>query len=345
MPFSLRAPRSPRATSRVFFAVLFCVACATAATSFAQTAQEHQDEMTALQVKPIYVTARVFQLKAKRGAYGEVNSQVFKMKTEKLTNYEQWMTALKKTYPEFEAALLRTEAKRVFRTAKPSVISLGKQPDGRDIEIMMYGAQSVGDGTTPGTSLIPEISLHFGNDMIVKPVTYVIQQLEVETGGTYFFAASNMKMSSSDYVKFVRPNAPAAQFDGSEIFLVFAFSVDLEKPAQAPRAYDERQSVELQNGAAKKVNPEAPSALREAGFGGVVRVNVEISPAGKVTTANVQTSTFPEMNGEAITAARQWEFPASLFTENKNPINGYLTFSFPGAPAAPKAPAQSSAKQ
>src|SRR5262249_39823643 len=152
------------------------------------------------------------QIIAKRGSYEELNSQVFKMKTGKLADYDQWMTALKKTYPGFDAALLKTEPKRVFRTAKPTVMSLGKQSDGRDIEIMLYGAQSIGDGKTPGTSLIPEISLHFGNDVLIKPVTYAIQQLEVETGSTYFFAATSLKMSSTDYVKFIRPNAPAARF-------------------------------------------------------------------------------------------------------------------------------------
>src|SRR6185369_15765985 len=99
----------------------------------------------------------------------------------------------------------------------------GKQPDGRDIEVMLYGAQSTGDDVTPGTSLVPEISLHFGNDITNKPVTYAIKQLEIESGSTYYFSVPNMKMSSYDYVRFVRPNAPATQFDGSDIILVFAF--------------------------------------------------------------------------------------------------------------------------
>src|SRR5262249_25701506 len=159
--------------------------------------------------RPIYVTTRVFQIKAKRGGYEDLSNQVFKMKTSKLTEYEDWVNAFKKTYPGFEAALLRTESKRMFRTAKPAVISLGKQPDGRDIEIMLYGAQSPGDGTTPGASLIPEISLHFGNDRVLKPVAYAIQHIEVESGSTYFFSVTSLKLSSTDYVKFIRPNAPS----------------------------------------------------------------------------------------------------------------------------------------
>src|SRR5262249_18632501 len=232
------------------------------------------------------------------------SSQVFKMKTTKLTEYENWMNAFKKTYPEFNVALLKTDSRRVFRTAKPNVISLGKQPDGRDIEIILYGAQSPGDGTTPGTTIIPEISLHFGNDRIYKPLTYAIQHLEVEGGTTYFFTSPSLKMSSADYVKFVRPNAPAGQFDGNDIYLVFAFSIDLDKTTQPARYRDERQAAELQQQASKKVQPDAPAALREAGMGGYVRVNIEISPEGKVTSVNVHNSTFPEMNSEVIAAAR-----------------------------------------
>ena len=51
------------------------------------------------------------------------------------------------------------------------------------------------------------------------------------------------------------------------------------------------------------------------------------------------------MNGDAIAAARQWEFPATLFAENKNPITGFLTFNFTATPPAPKAATQNPAKQ
>ena len=343
MLHTLRAHHLPRATVRVFIAIVLCAAFTSASSTLAQTQQ--QPDSAELQIKPIYVTTRIFQLIAKRGSYEDLNNQVFKMKTGKLTEYDNWMNAFKKTYPGFDAALLKTEPKRVFRTAKPTVISLGKQPDGRDIEVMMYGAQSPGDGVTPGTSLIPEISLHFGNDITNKPITYGIQQLEVESGSTYYFSVPSMKMSSADYVKFVRPNAPAEPFDGKDIILVFAFSVDLEKSPQPARYYDERQSLELQKQASKKTQLETPATLREAGLGGYVRVYVEISPEGKVTTANVQNSTFPEMNNDAIAAARKWEFPTTLFTDNKNPIAGYLMFEFASAPAPPKAPAHNFTKE
>jgi hypothetical protein len=50
------------------------------------------------------------------------------------------------------------------------------------------------------------------------------------------------------------------------------------------------------------------------------------------------------MNAAVIAAARQWEFPTTLFAENKNPITGFLTFNF--APTTPaKAPTQNSDKR
>jgi TonB family protein len=330
---------------RVSFVLLACaIAISPPAFSQDNRIKESQD-ISDLQLRPIYVTTRIFQMKAKRGAYQDLSDQVFKMKTDKLTEYENWMNSFKKTYPGFEVALLKTESKRVFRTSKPTVISLGKQPDGRDIEIMLHGAQSVGDGVTPGTSLIPEIGLHFGNDRVNKPVTYAIQPLEVESGMTYFFTAKNMKLSSTDYVKFVRFNAPVEQFDGHDIFLIFAFSVDLDKTTQPARYFDERQSVELQNSATRKVQPEVPAPLREAKMGGFIRIRVEISPKGKVASANIYNSNFPEMNSDAIAAAREWEFPASLFAENKNPITGFLTFNIAAPAPGQKAATQNSANQ
>jgi TonB family protein len=342
MPFNPHTSLFFRALGRALFAFIACGALASAPDAFAQNKQDKvSQDLSQLQLRPIFVTTRVFQLKARRGGYEDLSGQVFKMNTAKLTEYEDWIKAFRKTYPGLEAALLRTESNRVFRTSKPTVVSLGKRPDARELEILLHGAQSYGDGVTPGTSLIPEISLRLGQS---KPVTYAMQPLEVESGTTYFFTAPNLKMSSTDYVRFVRPNAPVEQFDGNDIYLIFAFSVDLDKTTQPARYLDERQSVEMQNGAAKKIQPEVPEALRDAGLGGFIRVRVEISTEGKVTGANIHNSSFPEMNDVVIAAARQWEFPATLFAENKNPITGFLTFNF--APTTPaKATTQNSAKQ
>ncbi len=328
---------STRISRRVSAALLSLSALLLSAALFAPGRAQDNQNNDEIGIRPIYVTARIFQMKARRGSYGELNGQVFRMKTTSLPSDEKWLNAFSKTYPGFEISLLRAESKRVFRTSKPTILSLVKQPDGRSVEIQMFGAQSPGDGTTPGTSLVPEISLHFGNDLVQKPVTYSIQPLEIESGMSYFYTVPNMRLSSSDYVKFVRPNAPVEAYDGNDIYLLFAYSVDLEKSSQPPRYFDERQSAGLQEQAVKKTQPEISAALREAGLGGFIRVRVEIAPDGKVTDAMIHTSSFPELNREAIAAARLWEFPTTLFAENKTPITGFLTFSLPAQPPAKKA--------
>ncbi len=280
-----------------------------------------------LSLRPIFVTARVFQLAAKRGGSQELNDQIFKMRTASLSDHEKWITVLKKTYPGFEIALIRTELRKVFRTSRPSIVTIAKHADGRTIEMSMTGAQSVGDGEKPGTSLIPEIGFQFGVNAVGKPVTYLVQPLEVESGMTYFYAVTGLKFNPTDYVKFFRPNSPVKPFDDYDIYLIVAYSVDLDKTAEPARNMDERQSVQLQAKATKKVEPEVSANLREAGLGGFIRVRIEISADGKVSGANIHFSSFPEINNNALAAARQWEFPATLFADDKNPITGFITFS------------------
>lgn len=321
-PFSSSSVRTGWRSLALLCVILF------ATPAFAQSTPE----TTEISIRPIFVTARIFQLKARRGSYGELNEQVFQLSTASLSQYDQWLTQLQKTYPGFDIALLRTDTKRVFRTSKPATIALVHHPDGRHIELQILGAQSYGDGVKPGTTLVSEISLRFGGSQeINKPLTFTVRPLEVTSGMTYFFAPPNLKLNPTDYVKFVRPNVPATSYDGHDIFLLFAFSVELDKATTPARLLNERQSTQLQEGATKKVQPEVPEALRKAGLNGFVRVQVEISPAGKVTSASVHSSNFPEMNADALTAARQWEFPTSLFAENNNPITGFLTFNFPAA--------------
>jgi TonB family protein len=67
--------------------------------------------------------------------------------------------------------------------------------------------------------------------------------------------------------------------------------------------------------------------MRQAKLAGKVRVSVEISPEGRVTSANVVSSSVPELNKEVIAAARKWEFSKALFAENKQPITGLLGFN------------------
>lgn len=288
-----------------------------------------------LSSRPIFVTARFFQLKAPAGSSRELTDQVFRMRTTSLVEDEKWIESFRKTYPGFDVALLSTEKRKVFRTSKPAGISFARQPDGRSLELLLYGAQSPGDGTTPGTSLIPDIGLHFGNDVARPPISYSIQPLDIESGMTYFFAISNLRFSQVDYVKFIRPSAKPDQFNGSEFFLLVAFSVDMDTTVEPERYVDERQSLELQKTAVKQAQPEIPAELSAAGFGGFIRVRVEIESTGKVTRAYVHSSSFPEINQQALSAARQWEFPDTLFAEDKKPITGFITFSIQARPVRP----------
>lgn len=324
-------PSSSLSTGRHVLSYAFALLCLVLLVTPARA--QNPPEESEFNLQPIFVTTRIFQLKAKRGSYGELNEQVFQLRTASLGEYEQWLKQLQKTYPGFDIALLRTDTKRVFRTSKPASVALVQQPDGRRIELQMFGAQSYGDGVKPGTTLIPEVALRFGGRQDSnKPLTFAIQPLEVAHGMTYFFSPPSLKLNSGDYVKFVRPNAPPASYDGQDVYLLFAFSVEFDKATTPARLFDDRQSTQLQEGATKKVQPEAPAALRQAGLNGSVRVQVEISPAGKVTSATVHSSSFPEMNAAALAAARQWEFPTSLFAEDKHPITGFLTFNFPASP-------------
>ncbi|MBI1760121.1 MAG: energy transducer TonB [Acidobacteria bacterium] len=298
-------------------------------------AQNQMPDATA----PIYVTARIFQLSAKKGGSPEVSDQVFRMKTAGLPDEEKWLAAFRKTYPGLNLALLQTASLRVFRTAKPGIITFAQQ-GGRTLQIQIFGAYSPGDGVTPGTTLISEIGLHMVNSN--TPLTLSMQPLEVESGMTYYFAAPRLKMSDKDYADFIRKGLPTAAFADEDHYIGCAFSVELERPAQTMRVFNEQQSAVLVTAAEKKVQPELTAALKQTSFSGRIQVRVEIAPDGKVVRALTHNSTLPEMNGAAVAAARQWEFSPALFAENKDPISGLLTFDFTAPETKPAAPKQQS---
>jgi len=287
--------------------------------------------------EPFFVTTRIYQLRAAPNAYSELNDQVFKLHTAGLTDEEKWITGFSKVLPGFEFALLNSSDLKIFRSSRPTRVVLGKSA-GRTLEVLHYGAVSLGDGKTPGTTLVVEINLNFGKP---EALSFGIQNLEVENGMTYFFTLPRLKFNADDYVKFLRPGVPVAAFEGKDCYLVFALSVELKPPVATNRAFDEKQSIELQAAATRKVQPDVPDALTKAGLGGSVHAQVQISPEGQVTHAFVVNSSFPEMNETVLTAARQWEFPRTHFTQDRRPISAVLVFDFP-VPAVktqPKPPA------
>jgi TonB family protein len=276
--------------------------------------------------RPIYITTRIFQARVKDGTQPDLSDQVFKLTTASLNDYDKWVNGLQKAYPGAEVALLETYNHRIMRSPRGAVVTFGDAA-GRKLQLMLSAATSVGDGVTPGQTIIPAVEVHFGNDMKYPPLSLAILPFEAESGKTYFFLPPTLSLGAGDYAKFIRPASPAESLNGFKYFIIFALSIELEQPPKAPRAFDDKQSVALQAEATRKVEPEIPDKVRQTKLAGKVRVSVEISPEGRVTTANVVSSSVPELNKEVIAAARQWEFSKSLFAENKQPITGLLGFS------------------
>lgn len=309
-------------------------------TVAAQTDEQVRQQRIEIGLKPIYLTLKMFQLKAPAGAAEGPTDQVFRIKTSSVDSYDKWMRSLAKTYSGFEVSVLRTDPRKVFRTAKPTTFVLGRAQDGRELELMVNGAQSYGDGVTPGTSLVPELVTSFSKGAGGKPVTVSLQPLEAESGYTYFYAVNTLKFNNVDYTKFFRSGEDPKSFEGYYYYIVLGYSVELENNPQPARYFDERRSVaEIEEKATRKVQIEMPAAIRDAGINGFIRVRVEINPEGKVTNADIQSSSVPEINDRALAAALQWEFPQSLFAEDKAPLTGFITFRIVNRPPAGK-PAQ-----
>lgn len=279
--------------------------------------------------RPIFLNLSVFQLEVDATADPDLTDQVFRMRTSSLQDYDRWMRTFGKTYPGHKVSLLKQESRRVFRTAKPALVSISKQVDGRSIILEINGAQSPGDGVKPGTSLVALLNLQFGSDQSIKPISYSITPIEVDHGMTYFYLVKSLRMASADYARFLRPNEVAESFSTKNYYLIFGISVELDQTTTPPRYYDERQSTRLQEDATKKVALTLPEPLQKLGLSGLVRLKVDIGTDGKVSRANIAYSTLPEANLEAIAAARQWEFPTSLFATDQNPITGFITFTIP----------------
>jgi len=282
--------------------------------------------------RPIYITTRIFQARVKEGTKPDLSDQVFKLTTTSLNDYDKWVSNLQKVYPDVEVALLETYNHRILRSPRGAVLTFGDH-GGRKLELLLSAAQSYGDGVTPGLTIIPSVEVHFGNDLKFPPLSLGIVPFEAESGKTYFFLPPNLSLRASDFADFIRPNSPSDSLNGFRYFMVFALSIELEAPPKAARAFDDRQSVALQADATRKVEPSIPESVRQTKLSGKVKVSVEISPEGRVTSANVVSSSVPELNKEVIAAARQWEFSKTLFAENKQPITGLLGFNIDTAAA------------
>lgn len=285
------------------------------------SAQPQEDEAK----KPFRVTARVFQARARRSNYSEPTDQLFKVRTASLADEEKWFSNFKKIYPGFEFALLQRAELDVKYSSRGTQLILGRVAN-RTLEVVHYGAHSIGDGKTSGTSLVIEVNLSFGKP---QGISYAIHTVEAEDEMTYFFMAPRLRFSANDYVQFIRPGISPKLFESDDCLMIFAVSVDLDPKPSSIRTFDEKQSIGLQAEASRKVQPEVSQALAQAGIGGSVRTRVEISPDGHIAHAYIVNSSFPEMNDAVLTAVRQWEFPTTHFTSDQRPISAVLRFDFP----------------
>lgn len=280
---------------------------------------------------PIFVTTHLYQARAKEGSYPEVNGQVYRLKTDSLTDEEKWIGAFRKIYPGFEFAQLQSARLKVYRSSRPTPFLVGSSGT-RRLEVLQTAAYSYGDGKTPGTTLVIELNINFGRP---EALALDIETLEVEDGMTYFFTVPRLRLKADDYVNFIRHGAPRAPFEGDDIRLIFAFSVELKETEPKLRVLDEQQSLEFVAEATRRVDAEVPEAIRNLRLSGSVRTRVEITPEGRVAHAHIVSSSFPEMNELVLAAARQWEFSTRPFASDKRPISAILRFDY-APPPAPK---------
>ena len=316
--------------------ILIAVTGPAARAQNAQTQRAHED----LGIKPIHVTMKLFQVRVPNGKTEPPTDQTFKVRTGQIVDHDKWISTLKKSYPVGDIAILRTEFRRVFRTSKPTTISLARSQDGSSFDLSLNGAQSYGDGTTPGTSLIPELNANLPKKSGNKPTAVSIQSIEVDSGYSYYYVISNFKLPPADYAKYFRLGENPQPFERYDYYIGLAFSVELEKDPQSKRYFDERASAGLEEKATRRVQLETPQGIKDLKLNGFIRVKVEISAEGKVVRTDIQSSSIPEVNDLALAAARQWEFPQSLFSEDKTPITGFVTFRISDKPEAGKPPSQ-----
>ncbi|MGA1368593.1 MAG: hypothetical protein ACO394_08755, partial [Blastocatellia bacterium] len=243
--------------------------------------------------RPIFVNLYLFQLEVQDGKNEDLTDQIFRMRTASLSEHDKWMRTFRKIYPGSEISLLKQESRRVFRTSKSVTVPITRTVNGRSFSLELNGAQSPGDGVTPGTSLVTILNMQFGSDAQAKPISYGIVPLEVEHGMTYFYLAKQLQLQGSDYTRFVRPQEPVDRFQNRTYYLLLAMSVDLDVTETPARLIDERQSIRFQEGAIKKTPLTVPEAVEKAGLSGMVRVQVEIQPTGTVSRTNVTYSTLP----------------------------------------------------
>jgi TonB family protein len=262
-------------------------------------AQDETEKMPA----PDFVTIRVFEARVPLGK-GDLTDQLFKLRTASQTSDEGWLNNLRKAYPGVEMFLLKTSYFRLFKSPKKGVIEIGN-PDSAHTEVQAMTAYSIGDGTTPGTTLILEVN-DYGDAKAKVAIAAAVasQGIEAETGMTYFFTNDRMKIELPDYTKYMHDGFTSPVIEKSDHFFIVAASVEKEK--QPGFMTDSKVDAALMASAIKKPAIQIPADLK--GIWGKVVIRAEVSTDGKLKSANIWSSTAPELNQAALAAARQYEF-------------------------------------
>ena len=166
-------------------------------------------------------------------------------------------------------------------------------------------AYSIGDGTTPSTSVIIEVNDYGGaKAQVAMPAAIATQGIESEQGMTYFFTNGGMRADLPVYTKFLHDGYTSPMIEKSDHFYIVSVSVEKEK--QVGFMTDKKEDAALIASAIKKPVIQISPELK--GIWGKVTVRAEVTADGKVKSANIWSSTAPELNQAALTAARQYEF-------------------------------------
>ena len=102
--------------------------------------------------------------------------------------------------------------------------------------------------------------------------------------------------------------------------------------SQAPAVTDSGAAPQLVSSGSlsgresKRVTPVYPSAARNAGISGTVRVFAIVDEAGKIWVTNSEGPTL--LRRAAEDAARNWTFPPTVVSGKPARIAGYLDFDF-----------------
>ncbi len=275
--------------------------------------------------QPTHLTVRLFEVRVPRKEAALTN-QVFRLRTAAQTDDEKWLSNIKKAYPAAtEVALLRTAQFRLFMRPRPGILVIG-DANLPHLEAQFMTAQGLRDDDTINTTALSEMNFYGGpRNSHPIPLSMSSHGFEVEPGMTYFYTTDGIRLRHDWYTQFFRDGCASPSYESFDPYLVLALSSETTR--HVPLTFDETKSAALQAKATKKADAQWPEAIKQLGLFGKVQIRAQINAEGKVTNANVWSSTLPEGNPAALTAAQLWEFPPSELAGINAPVSALLTFT------------------